>query len=438
MKRKPALYLILILVSSLALLSACSGPGTEEPPQPEPTPPAAETAQPEETSPLDEVVGTRAPAPTATPGLIAEQVTEFTTAVGLASETFLGLAAEDWINLALSLLFILIGYGVGTWLIRTLLRRVARRTPTDFDEMILKAIAPQLRWLVVILALYIATVRLTFVGPDLKTFLIDVYFALGLLISIIIVWRLIDLAHEWYRQRLTEAKRIDELDPVLLLLTRVSRILLVVVGLSIILSHFGINVVALTAAMGIAGLAFSLAAQDTLSDAISGFIILADRPFRVGDRIEIESVGTWGDVVDIGLRTTRIRTRDNRMVIVPNSMIGKNQVINYTYPDPHYRIQTHVGIAYGTDIETARQLIIETVRGVEGVLADRPVDALYNEMGDSTMIFRVRWWIESYADTRRVIDKVNTALQEALDAAGIETPFNTLNVNLTSEPPPAE
>ena len=57
-------------------------------------------------------------------------------------------------------------------------------------------------------------------------------------------------------------------------------------------------------------------------------------------------------MVDIGLRTTRIRTRDNRMVIVPNSVIGVNQVINYTYPDPRYRIQTHVGIAYGTDIET--------------------------------------------------------------------------------------
>jgi MscS family membrane protein len=178
-----------------------------------------------------------------------------------------------------------------------------------------------------------------------------------------------------------------------------------------------------------------LAAKDTVSDAISGFIILVDRPFRIGDRIEIQEAGTWGDVVDIGLRTTRIRTRDNRMVIVPNSVIGSNQVINYTYPDPRYRIQTHVGVAYGTDIERAREAIVAAVSRVEGVLLDRPVDALYIEMGESAMIFRVRWWIESYVDTRRMFDRVHTVLQKALDQAGIESPFPTTNVNLNSEPP---
>jgi len=98
--------------------------------------------------------------------------------------------------------------------------------------------------------------------------------------------------------------------------------------------------------------------------------------------------------VDIGLRTTRIRTHDNRLVVVPNSVIGANQVINYSYPDPQYRIEMHVGIAYRTDIETVRQFIVVTVRQVEGVLPDRPVDALYVEMSDSAMVFRVRWWIE--------------------------------------------
>jgi small-conductance mechanosensitive channel len=138
-------------------------------------------------------------------------------------------------------------------------------------------------------------------------------------------------------------------------------------------------------------------------------------------------------VIDIGLRTTRIRTRDNRMVIVPNSVIGANQVVNYTYPDPRYRIETHVGIGYGTDIERARQVIIAAVRQVEGVLLDKPVDALYREMGDWAMIFRVRWWIESYIDTRRMFDRVHTALQNALDEAGIESPFPTQSVDLLME-----
>jgi small-conductance mechanosensitive channel len=214
------------------------------------------------------------------------------------------------------------------------------------------------------------------------------------------------------------------------MLNRVGRGVVGVIGLTVLLSHFGVNVTALTAALGIGGLAISLAAKDTVSDAIAGMILLIDRPFRVGDRIEIQGVGTWGDVTDVGLRTTRIRTRDNRMVIVPNSIISHNQVINYSYPDPRYRIETHVDIAFGTDVATVRRLLIDTVRQVPGVLTEKPVDALYIDMSGIAMRFRIRWWIQSYVDTRRMFDLVHTAIQYALDEAGIESPNIADNVNL--------
>jgi small-conductance mechanosensitive channel len=294
----------------------------------------------------------------------------------------------------------------------------------------LNNIAPRLKWLIVIPAFYLATIRLDFVSPGVKRVLGDVYFVLGLILATLIVWSLIDLAYGYYRQKSIKEGREEQIHPILLLLRRIASIVVIAIAVYILFSHFGVNITALLAAFGIAGLALSLAAQDTLADAISGFIILADQPYRVGDRIEIQDEGTWGDVVDIGLRTTRIRTRDNRMVIVPNSVISKNQVINYTFPDPRYRIQIHIGIGYGSDIEEVRQLIVETVRQVEGVLPDRPVDSLYIDMGDSAMIFRVRWWIESYEDTRRMYDRVNTALQDVFDAHGIETPYPTQTMNL--------
>jgi len=441
MKVRRLSFLTLVGLSLSLLLVVC-GSAPEETIEPEPLAPAEATAESEPISPaeggasegeddvLAEIVVSRTPEPTATPGLAAEEVAEFAYETGLAQISFLGLSGDDWINLGISILLVLGSYALGTWLTRGLLRQVIRRRSPKFGDVLLKAIGPSLRWLIVILALHIATARLAFVGAELKTFLDNVYFVLGVVISLLILWRLIDLAHEWYHKELAQEGRADELDPVLLLLTRLSHILLAIVGASILLSHFGIDISALLAALGIAGLALSLAAQDTLSDAISGFIILADRPYRVGDRIEIQGEGTWGDVVDIGLRTTRVRTRDNRMVIVPNSIIGSNQVINYTYPDPRYRIQTHLGIGYGTDIATARRIISETVRQVEGVLPDKAGDVLYYEMGDSAMIFRVRWWVESYEDTRCVIDRVNTALQEVLDAAGIEMPYPTHVSNL--------
>jgi small-conductance mechanosensitive channel len=319
---------------------------------------------------------------------------------------------------------------VGTWLIRSFLRRLVDRTPTEFDDALLEAVGPQLRWLVVIFCFHFATARLSFPSPDLRRFLSDVFFVLGLMVGLSMGWKLITLAFTSYGENLASDEDRDRLDPVLTLLRRSALIVWVIIGAIFLLGHFGLNVTAVAAALGIAGLALSLAAQDTIADAISGFVILMDQPFRVGDRIEISELGTWGDVVEIGSRTTRIRTRDNRLVIVPNSTIGKNQVVNYTYPDPQYRVQIDIGIGYGNDIEKTRQLIVDTVRGLEGVLPDKPVDALYNEMGASAMMFRVRWWIESYADTRRIFDRVNTALQVALDEAGIEMPFPTQTVNL--------
>jgi small-conductance mechanosensitive channel len=434
MKRNPTWFLALILATLFVAMSPTGGGVLAQTPEPESTPASAgeeSTAEPEPTGLLDEVVSaTRTPAPTATPGVIEEGVEQLVYAAGLSRTEFLGLTGADWINLIISLLLVLLGYLLGTWLIRRVMPRFVRRTATTFDDKALKDIGPSLRWLVVILVLHFSTVRLSFLSPEIKKTLEDIYFVVGVAIGLRIVWTLIDLADAWYRQRAVTAERADQLDPLITLLVRVGRVVLMVVGLTILLSHFGVNVTAFAAALGLGGLAFSLAARDTIADAIAGFIILFDQPFRIGDRIEIQDAGTWGDVVDIGLRTTRIRTRDNRMVIVPNSVIGTNQVINYSFPDPQYRIQTHVGIAYGTDIERARQLIVDTVRQVTGVLPDKPVDALYIEMGDSAMIFRVRWWIESYVDTRRMFDRVHTVLQNALDAEGIESPFPTQNLNL--------
>ena len=350
--------------------------------------------------------------------------------VGLDAASLLGLTSADWINLGISLAIVVLGYVTGTWLDRRLFRWVTRRTSEVVGVAFLDAIGSDLRWLVVLLATHFATIRLTFISADLKRTLGDIYFVVGLTLVLRIVWSLIDLASKLAREMSTQQDRVEELAPVITLFVRTGRTLVVMIAGIILLSHFGVDAIALAAALGIGGLAFSLAARDTIADAIAGFIILVDRPFRIGDRIEIRGIDTWGDVVNVGLRSTRIRTRDNRMVIVPNSIIGKNEVINYSYPDPSFRIQTHVSIAYGTHIQTARHIILETVRQEEGVMPDKPVDALYIEMGASAMVFRVRWWIDSYADTRRATDQVHTALQDALDGAGIEMPFTTYDLNL--------
>jgi small-conductance mechanosensitive channel len=428
MKNKRLLCLIALLATLSLLLAACGAADLEQL-----FGLVGAEGSEEEASVLPEETAT--PAPTPTPGVVTEVVSEVTSATGLDQKEVLGLPVEDWINLGVSLVFVVAGILLGTWLIKSVLRRLVRRTETEFDDLFLETIGSQLRWLVAIFVAEFSLSRLPFLSVDLRQILDEVFFFTYLVVGVIIAWKLLDFAVEWYRERVAPHEDRARFEPMVILAARIGRIIALILAVNVLLGHFGINITGLAATLGVVGLALSLAAQDTLSDAISGFIILADRPFRVGDRIEIQGLGTWGDVVDIGLRTTRIRTRDNRMVIVPNSTIGKNQVVNYSFPDPRFRVQTHVGIGYGADIERVRQIMIDTVRGIEGVLPDRPVDALYVEMGDSAMIFRVRWWIESYRDTRQMYDSIHTALQEALDAAGVDMPYPTYDVIVKAEGP---
>jgi small-conductance mechanosensitive channel len=306
---------------------------------------------------------------------------------------------------------------------------LTHRTRSGLDDALLDAVRPALLFFVIVLGLRVAVVRLDFVPASWSDWLDTAFFVLNLIAGFILAWRLIFNLFVWYGNEMaarTETNLDEQLMP---FFRRVALIVLSVIALIILLDRFSVDVSAFVTTLGIGSLAIALAAQETLSDTISGFVIMIDRPFRIGDRIEVQELNTWGDVVDVGLRSSRIRTRDNRMVIVPNSVIGKSLIVNHAYPDTQYRIEIHIGVAYGVDIELARQTLIEAVRDVEGVLPDYPVEALFLEFGDSALIFRVRWWLESYVDTRRMFDRVNTAIYKALNEAGIEIPFPQRDVH---------
>ena len=339
-----------------------------------------------------------------------------------------GLTQSQWreigISLAIVLAAIIFGRLLVSGLVIPVLKRILQRTATSLDDHLIDATGGPIYWLLVLATLGFALARLEFLQDFQIHFILDdSIFVLYLLVFYVLAWRVTSTLATWYTAQFaqqTDAKLGSQLMP---FFSRVALILITIIAAIILLDHFNVEVSGLVATLGIGSLAIALAAQAALSDTISGFIIMIDRPYRIGDRIEILELDTWGDVMDIGLRSTRIRTRDNRMAIVPNSVIGKSLVVNHSYPDNNYRLQIELGVAYGSDIEQVRQVLIDAVKSVEGVLQDQPVEALFLEFGDSALIFRVRWWLDDYYDTRRMFDKVNTAIYNALNAAEIEIPF---------------
>ena len=445
MRHKPIVLTVMILFAlTIVFVASCSTPAYLEVQAPD-TPPTETTVgtdtvsdaesggdaqAPESGEDVIEALASRTPVPTSTPGAIEVVVENFIENVGIENFKFLGLTSADWINLVISVLLALVIYWVGMWLIRTFLRRVVARTPTELDDRFLEETDQQIRWLIIVFVIEKSLLRLQFLGVDLKSTVQDTTFVLYLLIFAIISWKLINFGLEYLENRLSQRIDPNQTNTLMQLAGWVVKFIVIFVYITILLDHFGISITAVTAVLGLGGLALSLAAQDTIADFISGIIILLDQPFRVGDRIEVDAIKTWGDVTEIGLRTTKIRTRDNRLVIIPNSTIGNSPVVNYTYPDPRYRVQIEMGIGYGQDIDEIRSVIIEAVQDIDGVLKDKPVDALFLEFGPTNMVFRIRWWIESFVDTRRMFDTVNQALYTALEGAGVEMPFTTYDVNI--------
>ena len=426
---------ILVLISLLLLLTAaCSQDSSALI--------AAETATPTpetqvvivpsggEGSTDDEIIISPTPEKTATPSPIQNTISDIARSTGLNRQAFLGLTGEDWINLGISLLIILVGTILLTRIVHILLRWITRFTSSKRDDEFVAAVRNQINLFISVLVIDFATRRLPFIPVYWKAILSQLYFALYVFAITWILWKLIDLVFTWHQDDTVPEGEVDHSESLRILFKRIIYGLIVILAITVILNNFGVNVTILLAVLVIGVIAFFLAAQDTLTDLIYGFIILFDQPFRVGDRIEIRELSTWGDIVNVGARTTRIRTRDNRIVIMPNAIIGKNQVINYSYPDPHYRVQTEIDIEYGYDPEQVSQVIIEAVPKAEGVLKGRTVDTLLMKIGKSGLKFRVRWWIDTYSDANYVFDRVHRALYAAFDEAGIEMSLDAYDLNL--------
>jgi len=302
-------------------------------------------------------------------------------------------------------------------------RGMTRKTDNTLDDMLLQVVRRPVLAFFILTGLAIALQQLSFLPSAWLSLGGNAIYVGFIITGYVLFYRLIGGLTEWYATNMARRTKTSLDDQFIPFFRRLLLLTLTAIIFIMLLQHFGYDITAFVATLGVGSLAVALAAQSTFSDMINGFIIMVDRPFRIGDRIELQDLNTWGDVVDIGLRSTRILTRDNRMVVVPNTTIGKSLIVNHSYPDTQYRIQTVVGLAYNTDIEAARQVMVEAVKSQDWVMKEKPIEALFLEFGDSALVFRVRCWIKSYVDTRRVLDKLNTCLYHALNEAGIEIPF---------------
>jgi len=202
-------------------------------------------------------------------------------------------------------------------------------------------------------------------------------------------------------------------------------------ALIITMKHFSYDILSLVTALGVGSLAIGLAAKDTMANMVSGFTLMIDRPFRIGDRIQLGA--QVGDVVDIGLRSTKIKGGDNTYLIIPNSELCNTTLINQAFPDSRGKGRVNVGIAYGSDVERAKALLVSTAASVDGVLPDPAPEAYFTSFGESSLSLALFFWTDHYTQLFAVTDRINCALVKSLQDNGINIPYPTRSVFLKKD-----
>jgi len=213
------------------------------------------------------------------------------------------------------------------------------------------------------------------------------------------------------------------------LVRNVLAVVLITFGMTTVLSQFGINVLSVITTLGVVGIAVGFAAQETLSNFIAGITLLIERPFRIGEWVEIN--GKTGRVEEITLRTTRLVTRNNVTVSIPNAAVASGDITNLSAGGP-LRVQIPVGIAYKESAKAARDVMLPVLETHEKVMKSpgRTPQIWLKDLGDSSVNLSLLYWIapSDIATQPKISAEVLEACKEALDTAGIEIPFPHLQL----------
>jgi small-conductance mechanosensitive channel len=215
-------------------------------------------------------------------------------------------------------------------------------------------------------------------------------------------------------------------------------IIVVALALYFVLLAWNINVTAWMASAGILGLAISFAAKDTLANLFAGVFILADAPFKLGDFIVLQS-GERGAVTHIGIRSTRILTRDDVEITIPNSIMGNVKINNETGgPSEKYRIRIKVGVAYGSDIDKVQSLLLNVAESHSEVCQTPSPRVRFRAFGDSSLDHELLCWVVKPVLRGRVSHALNTEVYRRFLKEGIEIPFPQRDIHIRTVTAPPE
>jgi small-conductance mechanosensitive channel len=216
-------------------------------------------------------------------------------------------------------------------------------------------------------------------------------------------------------------------------LRRLTEYTMIIVGVIIAFQFIGIDLSGLAVIFGLLSVGIGFGLQSVTANFVAGLVLLFERPIKIGDRITIGEVE--GDVEEISMRATRVRTLNNISIIVPNSQFVSSNIVNWSYGDLRVRLDIDVGVSYGSDLDLVLRSLKEVALENAGVLKDPAPDVLLREFGDSSWNMRLRAWIDNPQGHHVIRSEINCAIVRKFREKGVEIPFPQRDLHLRSPLP---
>ena len=313
------------------------------------------------------------------------------------------------------------------WIVRSIFKKLTLKTKTSLDDKVILLLHRPIFYTILFFGLNFSLTLLEL--SDKIHFVVT-----GLFKTItVLIWSYVGFTSlfeilNWYSRSENTNRLIRK--RTLPLFDNIGKILIFIFGSYFILISWQIDVTGWLASAGVLGIVLGLAAKDTVANLFAGIFIMADAPYKEGDYINLDT-GERGYVRSIGLRSTRIMTRDDIEITVPNSIIANSKIINESGgPNEHERIRINVTISYNTDIEKVKLLLLDIAKNSTNVCNSPEPRVRFREFKDSSLLVQLLCWIQEPAHRGMVIDELNTDIYKRFNSEGVEFPYPQRTIHI--------
>ncbi|MBD3314099.1 mechanosensitive ion channel [Candidatus Woesearchaeota archaeon] len=312
-------------------------------------------------------------------------------------------------------------------IIKRVILRITEHTKTDLDEKLVNSTEGPVSYILFMIGIKLALIPFELSGAfgfySNKVANSIIILLVGLFLIRLSSTLIKQFGARWAKK--TKSSLDDALIPVF---NNFAIIVIIVFVVIFTLQSWDIDITSLLAGVGIAGLALGFAVKDSLANIFGGISLILDKAVRVGDRIEVGSVS--GIVHDVGIRSTKVRTWDNEIIVIPNGELANSQIKNYQFPNKKQRIILEFGVEYGSKHDKVKKLALGTLKNMEFVLDDPEPFCNFDSMADSALIFKLFFWVDDIANKFSTKEKVTCRLYDSLNKAKIGIPFPQMDVHM--------